>query len=59
MVRVITTGKKAKLEGMLTTTYQSQPIRKSTRIKHKTIYDLKGIIKQVRVKGDINEPVIW
>ena len=50
--------KQAEIQGSLVITHQGEPTLKLTRIKHKTIKDLRGLISSIRIHGDINEPIL-
>jgi prevent-host-death family protein len=37
-------------------THQNQPTLRITPIKKKSIKELRGLIKEIKIKGDINDP---
>lgn len=49
--------KHAEQEGSVIITHQGKPALKLIRLQDRTIADLRGLVKYVRVIGDINEPV--
>jgi len=44
-------------EGVVIITHHDQPTLCLTPIKRKSIYDLRGLLKGMKIVGDINEPV--
>ena len=44
-------------DGGLIITHQNKPDLKLTKVKHKTLSDLRGIA-EIKVHGDINEPIL-
>lgn len=50
--------KQAELQGGLVITHQNKPAFKLIPIKGKTTKDLRGLIPYVKIKGDINDPIL-
>ena len=48
----------AEKAGNIVITHQKKPQLCLYNIKKKSIKDLRGIIKQIKCKGDINDPVL-
>lgn len=50
--------KEAEQKGSVIITHQNKPVLKIIRIEEKTIRDLKGNITDLKIKGDMNDPIL-
>lgn len=50
--------KQAEKDGNIIITHHGKPELRLSRLAEKSVKDLKGLIKHIKIIGDINEPVL-
>lgn len=50
--------KKAELEDSIIITHNNIPVLELHKLKTKTIDDLKGLIEEIKIVGDINDSIL-